>query len=171
MAQSIIMITPVADVAEREDQMHGHTQGYTCYECGGSGVTPLNPQIIKVYTPEYEAKLKAQREARAAKREELMRQEAAEKKQEWIDTHFPEGKIYVFVGSTYNIHEELKAAGAIYRSETGWHFKHPQDKYPTIEMSLEESTHESYSGFMRFNGDIYEKQKQSSMPIDQNPNG
>lgn len=131
--------------------------GYTCYECGGSGMTPLNPQVVKVYTPEYEAKLKAQREKRAAKREQELRAQAEAQKQEWIDDHFPEGKIYVVIGDTYHIYQDLKAAGAIYRHETGWYFKHAQAKYPVIEMSLEESTHQSYSGFMRFNSDVHEK--------------
>lgn len=133
--------------------------GYTCYECGGKGITPFNPQVIKVYTPEYEEKLKAQREKRAAQREAELKAQAEAERQEWIKDHFPEGKIYVFVGDTYKIHNDLKADGATYTRNTGWYFKHAQDKYPTIEMSFEESTHENCAGFMRINGDVYEKAK------------
>mgnify|MGYP003307418617 CR=1 FL=1 len=42
--------------------------GYTCYECGGSGRTS-KVKIIKVYTPEYRAKLDEQREKRWQKKE------------------------------------------------------------------------------------------------------
>lgn len=34
--------------------------GMTCYKCGGTGKQDT-PQVIKVYTPEYEAKLAEQR--------------------------------------------------------------------------------------------------------------
>lgn len=43
--------------------------GFTCYECGGSGRSD-RAEVYKVYTPEHEAKLEAQRAARAKKREE-----------------------------------------------------------------------------------------------------
>ena len=43
-----------------------HT-GKTCFECGGTGLRS-HPKIVKIYTPEYRAKLDAQMAARNAKR-------------------------------------------------------------------------------------------------------
>lgn len=139
--------------------------GWTCYKCGGSGITPLTPQVVKVYTPEYEAKLKAQREKRAAKKEAELRAKAQAERQEWIDEHFPEGKIYVVTGDTYKIYEDLKAAGAKYSHNTGWYFKYSQDKYPTVEMTFEECTHESCAGFLRFNNDIKQKAEEKAKAL------
>lgn len=47
--------------------------GYICYRCRGSGIDP-SPQIIKVYTPEYEEKLKQN----AIKRQEKWNEEHKE---------------------------------------------------------------------------------------------
>lgn len=139
--------------------------GYTCYECGGSGITPFNPQVVKVYTPEYEAKLKAQREKRAAKKLEELKAQAQATRNQWIEEHFPEGKIYVVTGDTYSIYEDLKAMGAIYSYKTGWYFKHAQDKYPTIEMSFEECVTETYSGFLTLKGDIKEQAEEKAKAL------
>jgi hypothetical protein len=94
--------------------------GRTCYECGGSG-RGHKPAIIKEYTPEYEAKLKARREAREAKRlaenppptEEELRAKAEEtRRNNWFHEGFRrDGVGYIHAGKTYPNKEALKAAG------------------------------------------------------------
>lgn len=113
--------------------------GWTCYDCGGSG-RARNPEIIKVYTPEYRAKLDERARKRAEKKQ-------AERVAEFNSNLLgiaqkygfnPEGKIYVVIGNTYEIREELKEAGAKYRGGINWYFLEEQDKYPTVELTYEE---------------------------------
>lgn len=113
--------------------------GWTCYECGGTGESST-PVIEKEYTPEYRAKL----DERARKRAEAKR---AKQVEEFNNNRLaiaekygfnPEGKIYVVTGSTYEIREELREAGAKYRGGINWYFLEKQDRYPTIELSYEE---------------------------------
>jgi hypothetical protein len=70
---------------ERCGGMGGHDKwaytGWTCYECGGSGL--VNDKW-KVYTPEYEEKLNARREARRQKYLEEHAEEIARKEAERI---------------------------------------------------------------------------------------
>jgi DnaJ-class molecular chaperone len=84
--------------------------GWTCYECGGSGVSN-KPDIYKVYTPEYEAKLNERRAKKAAKRLAEAEAKAEETRREWLaKNQFNEnGDTYVFIGNTYEIKDELKA--------------------------------------------------------------
>lgn len=114
--------------------------GWTCYECGGTGESH-KPQIIKKYTPEYEAKLEAQR----AKRAEKKRLEAiAEFKSNLpkliMDKGFNEdGKVYVAVGDTYNIKDQLREAGAKWKSAlNSWIFTEAPIEFTTIELTAEE---------------------------------
>lgn len=96
--------------------------GWTCYECGGSGMA-AKPDIWKVYTPEYEAKLTARREARQAKRMEERKATADQRNAEYFEREGfdSNGGTWVFLGDTYKIREELKAAGAKYNGFLGWH--------------------------------------------------
>ena len=114
--------------------------GYTCYECGGTGESH-KPQIIKKYTPEYEAKLEAQR----AKRAEKKRLEAiAEFKSNLpkliMDKGFNEdGKVYVAVGDTYSIKDHLREAGAKWKPAlNSWIFTEAPIEFTTIELTAEE---------------------------------
>lgn len=113
--------------------------GWTCYDCGGSG-RARKPEVIKVYTPEYRAKLDERARKRAEKKQ-------AERVAEFNANRLgiaqkygfnPEGKIYVVIGNTYEIREELKDAGAKYRGGINWYFLEEQDKYPTVELTYEE---------------------------------
>lgn len=129
--------------------------GMTCYECGGTGLSKL--RVIREYTPEYQAVLNAKREARAAKREEMLRKEAEEKKQAWINEEFPEGCIYIVMGKTYNITEELKKAGAEWTSRTGWMFKHKPEGFTTVEMTADQCIRYDHYGFPYHAHDIYDR--------------
>lgn len=98
--------------------------GFTCYDCGGSGKGQY-PTVFKVYTPEHEAKLEKQREARARKREEeRIAKCIAERPQNLVKAGFglEDGTyvIYRAVGDTYPIKDELKALGCKFNKTVGW---------------------------------------------------
>lgn len=114
--------------------------GYTCYECGGTGVA-AKPEIFKEYTQEYAAKLEERRsKAREKKRLERIEQIKNKLPEIYQDHGFSsEGKIYVVTGNTYEIREELKAAGAKWFSALrSWGFTEDTDKYPTVQISFDE---------------------------------
>ena len=108
-----------------------------CFECGGSGTFET---VEKVYTPEYEAKLKAARERKA----ELKKQEAvdefyARRDEELAKMGFnADYATFCVCGDTYAIREQLKAAGAKFCRERGWHFDHKVSDYETVEVFAEE---------------------------------
>ena len=128
--------------------------GYTCYECGGTGVA-AKPEIFKEYTPEYEAKLEERRsKAREKKRLERIEQIKSELPEIYQKHGFSsEGKIFVVTGNTYEIREELKAAGAKWFSALrSWGFIEDTDKYPTIQISFDECyTVDMETGYVNWN--------------------
>ena len=120
--------------------------GYTCYECGGSG-RGERPEIIKVYTPEHEAKLAAQREARAQKHEQervakaiLERGENMRKAgfgQEEIDGVVT-WVIYRVVGNTFEIKDQLKELGCKFKPQVGWYAPAALDGYECQRLTEQE---------------------------------
>lgn len=122
--------------------------GMTCYKCGGTGKQP-EPQVIKVYTPEYEAKLAEQR----AKRHEKQRlQRVAELKEKLPEMLMEkgfniEGKVYAATGDTYSIKDELKEAGAHWKPRlNSWIFTEPHPEYHTVEISWDEVMEPNFEG-------------------------
>lgn len=127
--------------------------GRTCYECGGKGVTPSRPQIVKKYTPEYEAKLEAKRKARREKQEAELKAKAEQLNAEFLAEYFPKGKMYV-VANSYDCNtEELKAAGAKYVFD--WYFTEPQDNFQTVEVTPDEITFVTRQGIRMFINDTW----------------
>ena len=114
--------------------------GWTCYECGGSGKSH-KPQIIKEYTPEYQAKLDAQR-AKRAEKQRLQRVEEFKSNLPKLimDKGFNEdGKVYVAVGDTYSIKDQLREAGAKWKPAlNSWIFTEAPTAYATVELTAEE---------------------------------
>lgn len=116
--------------------------GWTCYECGGSGETTRKPEVIKVYTPEYRAKL----DAMNAKRAEKKRAKRAEEFKANITKHIQakgfnaEHKIYVAVGDTYPIKDQLREAGAKWNSYPlgSWIFTEKPTEFETVELTADE---------------------------------
>lgn len=106
--------------------------GWTCYECGGSGIAS-SPEVIKVYTPEYEAILAERRAKRAEKKRQERISKAEELNRQFLKDHgFSEdGKIYAVLGDTYPIKDTLKALGCRWTNPFGWTSDHPLDDYPT----------------------------------------
>ena len=97
--------------------------GRICYACGGSGKRS-HPRTVKVYTPEYEAKLDAKRMAKQAKEAEAAAkyaeehaEEIAEKNRRIIENRYAQfgcgknGIGYVLTGDTYPIKDEIKRNG------------------------------------------------------------
>lgn len=119
-----------------------YVEGGLCFECGGSGIAD-HPETIKVYTPEHEAKLAAQREARAKKREEE-RIENAKKNYEinmrnaGFGIEGEEYVIYRVVGDTYSIKDELKALGCKFKPCVGWYSSCALNDYRTQRMTSTE---------------------------------
>lgn len=97
-----------------------HATGRLCWGCGGTGKRP-KPLIVKKYTPEHEAKLKARREAREAKRlaenppptEDELRARAEEARRHvWQVEGFAQtGVGYLHTGETYKNKDRLYRAG------------------------------------------------------------
>ena len=127
--------------------------GWTCYKCGGTGRAD-KPQIIKEYTPEYRAKL----DAINAKRAETKRLKRVEE----IKAKLPEmleergfskaGNLYVVIGDTYSIKDELREAGAHWKQALqSWVFTEPVTQYPTVEIKWDEVMTVDYeSGYLNW---------------------
>lgn len=109
--------------------------GYTCYECGGSG-RARTPEIYKVYTPEYEAKLEERRAKRMAKKKAERAAQADQLNAEFLaDKGFSaDGHTWVYFGNTYEIRGELKAAGAKYDGILGWHSAERIGEYDAVQV-------------------------------------
>jgi len=122
--------------------------GWTCYDCGGSGKS-ANPHIYKVYTPEYQAKLDAQRAKRQAKKRAELEAKADETRKEWLDKHqFNEnGDTYKILGDTYAIKDDLKALGAKYDSFLGWHTKTALEGYESAKINISDIASETLYGY------------------------
>lgn len=125
--------------------------GWTCFECGGTGVRN-KPLIFKEYTPEHEAKLKAQREKRQAKLQAQRDAEERAKAQE-LNARFlskngfdADGNIWVILGDTYSINDELKEAGCKYDYGIGWHCDHELERYATIKLTASQILNQNGNG-------------------------
>lgn len=105
-----------------------------CYQCGGRGKVQGK---WKEYTDEYAAKLKAQREARAEKKQQ---EEAAANTAAWLESHgfTADGFTHVFLGDTYAAKEQLKEAGAKYDVCLGWHAASEVDGFYSITVHVDE---------------------------------
>ena len=128
-----------------------HVNGGECFDCGGSGISEWEE---KEYTPEYEAKLAAQREKREAKRLEAAKAQATEKNAEFFSKNgfTAEGKTYFVLGNTYDIKEELKAQGAKWDNVSRhWHMANPYEGLNTLQVSVEEMYVAGYGGIYSWN--------------------
>lgn len=105
-----------------------HVEGGICFMCGGSG---RSSHSVTVRTHEYNQKL-------IAKRLEKARKTASERNAKWLKSwgFSEQGEAWIVMGKTYEIREELKAAGATYRDTFGWHFDHEVDSFPTVKISV-----------------------------------
>ena len=116
-----------------------HVDNGVCFKCGGSGVGSNTE--IKIYTPEYGAKLKAQRAAREQAKLEKLIAESADWNKEWMESEGfnIEGITFLILGNTYEIKEELKARGAKYNDMLGWHMANAEG-YDAVPLSIDQVT-------------------------------
>ena len=112
--------------------LHGyeHIDGARCWKCGATGYFPHRWQV---HTPEYAEKLQARRVARTRAKNLAQRAGFLER-----EGFAPDGKTFVVVGNTFDIKDELKAAGAKFCYNIGWHFPVKPDAYTTIELTAED---------------------------------
>ena len=132
----------------------------TCPNCGGSGVIPYYYHVEsgrcfrcngtgysitkwREYTPEYTKKL-AERRLKKARKTSGERNKAFYKKVGFSE----EGDVWVVLGDTYSIRDELKSKGAKYIPVIGWHFDHEVDDYPCFKLTKEDTTYE-YEDYSR----------------------
>lgn len=104
-------------------------EGGRCFECDGSG---RHDYVVKIMTPEHQAKLEQRRIARERKK-------AGEKNARFFNRYGLDasGTAWAVVGETYSIREELKAAGATYNYVYGWHFDHPEDRWLCVKVEID----------------------------------
>lgn len=117
---------------------YSHVEGGICFKCGGSGV--YHHKIIE-RTPEYEEKLRLRRLEKA-------RKTAPERNAKYFESLgcSPEGKAWLVLGNSYDIKEDLKAAGARYDWAMGWHFNEKNEKFNVAEFDVASLGHEYEDG-------------------------
>lgn len=106
---------------------YAHVEGGVCFLCGGSGVHPTQVVVRRI---EYQRVLDAKRLERARKAAPAMNAAFFER-----EGFSKDGKTYIVLGDTYAIREDLKAAGAKFSYNLGWHFPEPNPNYATHELS------------------------------------
>ena len=110
--------------------------GYTCYQCGGSGKRS-KPKIIREYTPEYQAKLDAQRAKRAEKKLAEERAHADELnagffKRNGFDA---QGNMWIVLGNSYELKDSLKEMGCKFiKALSCWSSDHELESIKTIKV-------------------------------------
>lgn len=125
-----------------------YVDGGVCFECGGSGISP-KPEVIKLYTPEYEAKLEARRKAKQAKKEAEHEAQIAEIRQNWLLEHgfTADGFTFMFLGNTFDMKDAIKEAGGKFNQFLGWHIDHEVEGFHFLKVSIKECGEESYWGY------------------------
>lgn len=127
-----------------------------CFECEGAGFVQWEE---KEYTPEYEAKLKAQREKREAKKLEKLMAQATEHNAEFFQNNgfSADGKTYFVLGNTYDIKEELKAQGAKWDNvSTHWHMPTQPEGLDVecVEFTVDDMFDKDYAGMYHWNSNV-----------------
>ncbi len=125
--------------------IHGyeHIDGARCWNCGTTGKE--KEYHWKEYTPEYAAKLAERRRAKAIK-------EAPESNRKWFKKHGFDinGRAWVVLGNTFDIKDDLKAAGAKFDTVFGWHFDRPDNGFNCFEISIEDIGEKTDTGAWNF---------------------
>ena len=124
---------------------YGDIDGGICFECGGAGVAH-RPQEIKVYTPEHEAKLAADREKRAqarhnAKLADFKAHMADRLKELGFGIEDGIAVCYRVTGNTYPIKDQLKELGCKFNPMIGWYASRALEGYECQRMLALELCH------------------------------
>lgn len=124
--------------------------GWTCYECGGSGKAH-KPQIIKVYTEEYQKKLNERNAKRLeAKRQEALKHVDATIAKMGFGKEGDEYVIYRVVGDTYAIKDALKELGCRYAPIIGWYSSNELADYETQRLTFNQVAYVCDNGSVHF---------------------
>lgn len=107
-----------------------HVDGGVCFMCGGSG---RGHRSVIVRTREYNQKL-------IDARLEKARKTAGERNAKYLKSRgfSVDGFAWIVMGNTFEIKEQLKAAGARWDNTFGWHFDHEVTEFPTVHISIED---------------------------------
>lgn len=107
-----------------------HVEGGVCFLCGGSG---RGSQSVIVRTHEYNQKL-------INARLEKARKTAGERNAKYLKSRgfSVDGFAWIVMGKTFEIKDQLKAAGARWDNTFGWHFDHEVAEFPTVRISIED---------------------------------
>lgn len=108
-----------------------HVAGGVCFKCGGTGIE--NSYSWKEYTPEYAAKLAERRRLKAIAKAPQANKEF------FIKNGFDEnGNIFIVIGDTFAIKDNLKAAGAKYSDMFGWSFATENNGFNCVCVNISE---------------------------------
>lgn len=110
-----------------------HVEGGRCFQCGGSGRGSIK---VTVRTYEYNQKLI---EARLEKARKTAGERNAKYLASWGFSE--QGETWIVAGNTFEIKEELKAAGARFNDTFLWHFDHEVSDFPTIKITINDPIH------------------------------
>jgi hypothetical protein len=101
---------------------YAHVDSGICYACGGTGY--MTKSNCRIYTYAERQKNDAAYEARKQRELEKKKAGAAKKREDWLAKYnISDGNIYIVAGcNSYEIKDDLKAAGAKYYSGIGWFF-------------------------------------------------
>lgn len=107
-----------------------HVEGGVCFMCGGSG---RGSHSVIVRTYEYNQKL-------VNARLEKARKTAGERNAKYLQSRgfSVEGFAWIVMGKTFEIKDQLKAAGARWDNTFGWHFDHEVEEFPVVRISIED---------------------------------
>ena len=107
-----------------------HVEGGVCFMCGGSG---RGSHSVIVRTYEYNQKL-------VNARLEKARKTAGERNAKYLKSRgfSVDGFAWIVMGKTFEIKDQLKAAGARWDNTFGWHFDHEIVEFPTVRISIED---------------------------------
>lgn len=107
-----------------------HVEGGVCFMCGGSG---RGSHSVIVRTYEYNQKL-------VNARLEKARKTAGERNAKYLKSRgfSVEGFAWIVMGKTFEIKDQLKAAGARWDNTFGWHFDHEVEEFPVVRISIED---------------------------------
>lgn len=132
----------------------GYIPGYemieqgVCFKCGGTGEYG---HTWKEYTPEYAEKLEARRIARR-------KAKAPEVNTKFFKKHgFDEnGSMWIVLGDTFKIKEELKAAGARFSYQFLWHFDHEDNGYSCVKITVDDVAEKNFADEYILNDYVWE---------------
>ena len=135
-----------------------HIDGARCWKCGASGYYPHE------WTEPSDERIEKQK----AKEKEKLIAQADEKNAYFMTSHGfnDDGKTYLVLGDTYAIKDDLKSLGAKFDYLMGWKLPKDTDKYPTVEITIDEVTDKDENGWLVYNPnmeieEVVKKKKQA----------